>query len=728
MTTLQALPESTGLTMLGISAVLTNTAQRRREWCAVAVPADRVLGHASDRIVFVTSRGLRLRAFRCEEIANHSVIYRVFAPFDNGQSISGEFAVLDAPRAPDVFKLHPWCGDNPQKLIPMLELRLRNPAGQIVSYRTGERFDALDIEAQNDCMLRFHFRTKLGASGFIAEGWFTFYDNSPIVDVRVAPVWSDMTTPIMDLQVEGLFFLSGEPVVFDFAKKTGMTEIPVWNGQHWITLVCAGLSFRDGSGLALFGRMMCFPDREGSLPSYDPETYNDQDSGAQIAQDVETLRAAANGPVLGIASRDAWNGRMLAHRNTPRIGRPQEHVEAMADSSMARAMESLRVPGHVYDARPGVIGQNPGQTGDQADFGSAKGWEAVCAADARWLLHAMYAVSSDFFRGVLHYETDGTRLDPARHPSWVSWSGYTHFNGGVSPDRKGKDTSGWGTGQSTGWLGYDDEHRSQTMLATLYALTGDPLLKFLIEHYSTTDIANVRHKLEFGTGAPRAVGRTVHCWANFMTLFPASSTTHQRFRALIDRMASLTERDWLGDRLPGPVDILSDRTDPRMGVTHNGVALAAWSCWEHGLFVVGAYAAWKVTRDARWLRIVRRVCRTIVRYACFRDAEGWTFLAACHWPRPGEGPTGVAEGEPLPAQWYVRTSKLIVPEVGGVSTWTQNAVLIFIEAHEANDPDMARAQEIAATFMPGDPEDPRTAEWQACVRSNPVVPGDWRNY
>lgn len=82
----------------------------------------------------------------------------------------------------------------------------------------------------------------------------------------------------------------------------------------------------------------------------------------------------------------------------------------------------------------------------------------------------------------------------------------------------------------------------------------------------------------------------------------------------------------------------------------------------------------------------------------------------------------------MPAQWYDRESTLVSVSIGGVSTWTENAVLIFIETHEANDPDMARAQEIASVFTPGPQASERTAEWHACVRSVPPVPGDWVNY
>lgn len=725
MTTATAPVQSEALTATGIRSILTNPSpRRRREWVSVSVPFGTL---TAMRPVFVTDRGLRLRAARGEDVGDQGTIYRVFAPFDGFQSITGEFMLHNAI-VDDPFKFHPWCTDATEKLIPKLELRLRRN-GQSVSYRTNEPWELFEIESKSDAHIRFRFISKLGNSGFLVEGWTTFHDNSPIADVRVAFVWSDRNNPAHDMQIEGLFFLTGEPVVFDFAVRNGMTPLPVFNGQHWVSQVCGPISFIDGSGLPLIGRMLCLPENASSQPVYDPDTYSDTDPNAQVAQDIESILAAAHLPVLGVCGPGTWNGKTLAHRNIPRIGRPQEHIEAMADQVLDNFFNNtLSLAGQFYDPRPIGIGKTPGQTGDQQDFGSQKGWEATVAADPRWLHYAMHSVTSDFFRGFMHYEANGARLNLSAHPSWITWGMRTHYSTSVSPDRLGKSPPVWGAGESVGWWGYDEEHRSQTNLAQLYLLTGDPLLRYIIEHCATTDTANVRVKLEFGTGAPRAIGRQVHCWSNFMLLCPPTSPVRQQFRAAIDRMAFVTMRDWLGDKFPGPVDIISDRTDPRMGITHNGEVLPAWSCWEHGLFVVGAYAAWKATRDERWLTLVRRVCRTIVRYATFQDQQGWTFIATCHWPKPGVGPTGVAEGQPLPTQWVSRESSLVTPLNGDVSTWTQNAILIFIETHEANDPDMARAQAIAQAFMPSDPTDPRTAEWQACVRSVPPVPGDWARY
>lgn len=708
----------------GVRASMTNPInRRRREWVGIAVPYGSV---TAANLLFVTDRGLRLRAVRSEDIAKHSTIYHVFAPFAEHQVIEGEFV---APRRePDAlpFKFHPWATDDVIKLIPVMELHMLD--GTI--HTSDFPFLVFEELVNSPVMKRVHLKTKVGTSGFVVEAWFTFYSNSPVADVQVAFIWSDRSNPIHDFRIKGLFFKTGEPVAFDFALRNGSSQ-PTLIGNQWVSLICAELGFIDGSGLPLMGRMVCLPDR-GTLPDYDPDTYSDTDPAAQVAQDFETIIAAAFAPVLGVCAPNTWQGKFLANRNLGMIGRPQEHIEAMADATLTSFMtQTLMQPSTFYGNRLIGIGKQPGQTGDQEDFGAQRGWMATIAGDPRWLLYASYSLVADFFRGFMHYEADGQRLDPAQHPNWVTWSGYTHFNVSQSPDRLGKGAAPWGARSSTGYEGYDDEHRSQNNLATLYALTGNPLIGYIIEQLSTSDIKNVRYARNFGTGAPRAVGRTMHCWANFMLLFPEGHFARQRYHTLIDNMAMQFMRDWMGDRFPGPVDIHADRTDQRMGITWNGQVLPAWSCWEHGLLVVGVYAAWKATRDPRWLDVARRVSRTIVRYATFKDTAGWTFIATCHWPKPsvpGANPTGVAEGEPLPAQYYNRSSTLVTPLNGDVSSWTQNAVLVFVETHDANDPDMPRAQEIVQAFMSQPSASPKQAEWEATVRRVPPIPNDFLNY
>lgn len=684
-----------------------------------------VFGH-QDELRFVTDRGLVLRAVRSERIGTHSTIYRVFAPFDAAQKIAGEFHTFDPQHGePDItpFKWHPWVFDDYTRLIPWVKIKLTD--GRVV--QTGA-FTRLEVVMQDNCSMRVAFRAPF--SGFVFEGFVTFYHNSPVADFRGVIVWSDRQNSASDLFVDTVSIGSGEPIKLDFAVQHGHSFWPSAETNEWVTTLGRNVGFVDGSGIPLMGRMLCLPTVTHGVATatdYDPATYSDTDPAANSAQDMETITAAAHGPVLGCVDSGIWNGVFLSNRNVARTSLSYAQLMAQADAIL-RPFFAQPVAGSFYSNRPIGCSKDPSGTGDQEDFNATKGWCVTLAADPRWLHYALHSVAVDVVRGPLLYETDGSPLDPAAHPNWTTWSMYTHWHSGQSPDRLGKADIPWGGRSATTWKNYDEEHRSQNNLAAVYALTGDPLLLLLIERYSTADICSVRFRRNFGTGAPRAIGRQAHCWANFLTVLPVGSVTATRYQTLLDDILRQTLRDWHGDRFPGPVDVLYDRTDARMGITFNGQPVPAWSCWEHGLFVVGAYAAWKATKNPQWLSLVQRVSRTIVRYATFKDAQGWVMLATCHWPKTGNSPTGVAEGEPLPPNVYSRTSTLVNPNDGGTSTWTRNAILVFIETHAADDPDMARAQEIAAAFAPGEFADLRAAEWAACVRSVPAVPGAYVSY
>lgn len=762
--------------MTALTARLDNLAAlRRREWCPVGIPYDDAKTLAEEA-TFETDRGLKLRAVRCDDVGEHTTMYRVFAPFDPLQTLNGEFK-SEAHASARPFTHHPWVIDKVEALIPKVLVKLNG-----VIYKTGE-FLQLGIEDgfgaptpsgpnQNPCFQRWHFKAQLANTGFVVEGWITFYALSPVADIRVAVMWSDRTTPMDDFQVEAVGFETGEIVKFDFALRNGGTSIPVWDGVNWINLISGPLGFIDGSGLPLVGRMLCLPqgglesaqeaasavddedyDAVDVAPNYDeeaaptvdavadaesdgpadavetdaaPPTPVQQNLAAQIQQDIETLYAASQAPVFGCCGADVWDGKWLAHRNVPRL-QASVDLEAQADELWRRHEDRMlqTAPNGFYEKRQIGVTQSPGQTGDQEDFGATKGWMSVTHGDPRWIQFALYNVTADYFRGLMHYESDGARLDPNDHPEWVTWSGYTHWHRGVSKDRLGKAGAS-GSRRSTTWQGYDDQHRSQNNLAAAFALTGDPLLRFIFEHHSATDIKNVRIVHQQGVGAARAGGRTTLTQQHARWLLDKNSVAWQRFDTLIKDRRDQFFRVWWGDQHPGLVDVLNAKTDPRHGITHEGSPIRSWVAWELGLMLQGFYAAYKYDKDPKWLEAVRRVARTVLKYASFRDTEGWWLCNNIHYPLPGEaGPLSITlaeRGDPLPRTFYTQTSTYVNSARGGVAGWTFPVLLMFVETlDDASDPDLPQALDMIQQWT-GNQEatDTRKAEWWACVKK--VVP------
>ena len=408
--------------------------------------------------------------------------------------------------------------------------------------------------------------------------------------------------------------------------------------------------------------------------------------------DALNLLAGLHGPVHGVAI-GAWEGAWIGNQNVPRL--------ADAATRPTTSLVPADFVGHIYDERMLGIAKMPGQTGDQEDFGASKGTAAVTFGDPAYLHAAAHSIEQDFFRGFLHYE-NGEMLNLRAHPRWVTWSGSTHWNSNVSPDRLGKD-GGTGTGNATGWFGYDDQHRSQNNLAAFYQLTGDPLARMLIEHAINTDRAMIRNR----NGAPRAVGRLLLCWANFAALGSQAAKV-----LMADKVAAVAA-NWPGKDAKGTVKILGWGVDARLNVTdENGNDLPAWSSWEHGLAAVGLYAAYKQGVGDKSLLL--DVCRTIVKHAVFYQDGEWVWVNNVYYPlEPGK------LGLPLPDDLYMRGSTFINERdhFGGVATWTFPAFLIFQEIADASDPDLPRCRQVVRSITNGDEAmDVRSAEWWSVVR------------
>lgn len=729
-----------------MNAKLVNLAARRREeWTPLAVPfADaQSLPH---ECIFKTERGLYLRAVKKENVGTHSTIFLVRAPYGPEQEIVGQLLdPADVPEAmrptPVPYKAHEWVSDDAKALIPRMTIRLNGQNytnGLFKVLRIESGFDPMKPQTSHFAHQRWHVRAQIGDSGYLFEGWITFYHDSPIADVRIGFVWSDRTSPSPVSQVDAIVFHTGEIVKFDFALRNGSTTpIPKFTGAEWINEISGSLGFIDGSGLPLMGRMLCLPQRPPEpLLDEEMDRADPQSAEARVTDDIDSLFAAGEAPTYGVCADDVWDGKWLAHRNVARVNKPQEQLQQIADNLHAQFGDMLEQPGHIYDIRPIGTSKSPGRTGDQEDFNATKGWMSTYLGDPRWIHYASYSVVADFFRGVMHYEEDGSRLDPREHLDWTTWSGYTHWHTGQSSDRLGKRALQWGERESTTWLGFDDQHRSQNNLAAVYALTGDPLLRFIIEHYSTSDLANVRHRNNFGTGAPRAVGRTMLTWAHFLHLTDPSSETHQRYLELRTGMKQRFLASWLGDGHPGEVDILYAIEDPRTGTTWNGEVVPSWVVWEHGLMMQGIYAMWKFDKDADWLDITRRVSRTIVKHATIFEGGYWNIANNVYYPTPNRpGPVSVdganvRSGDPIPREHMTHSSTLVNSGGGGVDSWAFPATLMFIETlDDSNDPDLPTALGVIGSYANSkDSPVPRTAEWYACVRA--VVPkvGDYQNY
>lgn len=678
------------------------TARRPRGWVKIAVPFDSPINSAA-HTEFVTDRGLRLPALRAFNVGTHSWIWAVRAPFSEGQTIEGHFMAPLTDTISGVYQPHPWVSDNLNALIPACSIRLKQPDGSTDDHLT-EIVSGPTLVSSSEAHQRWHTVSK--AAGFVLNTWTTFWSYSPVADFSAALVWSDPTNPEPGIRVEGIALEVGEYPVLDHARRHGIEWQPVRKGDvkdgKWVLVLSGPRSFSDGSGLPLTGRLLCLPqDLTAPMPP-------------DLQQDLEEIFAGLEGPLVGAMAGYEWDGHWLAHGNVARL-----HTLFNEQQMVARVdgwLHELPAGGDWYDRRSLGCSRVPAQTGGQEDFGSTKGTPAFF--DPAWLHQAQESVHADLLRAFCYHEASGQPMDPADHPEWRSWAFRTHWRG--SGDYLGKRALLWGEGGDTGWTGYDDEHRSQNNLAAHYALTGDPLDLYLIERSSAHDIASAAH---YGyVDSARAFGRRALTYANVMLLSDPGSELYNRQKELLAAELDLILANWTPAKYAHGIDVLGVSTDARSGITYDGQPIPYWSPWVNAILCVGAYAAWKVTRDTRWLDIVRRVSRTVTRYAYFLNPEDslWWSCDAVAWGTPQ---LGVEEGAPLPAAAYAMGSTLIFPARGGVAEWQLMAPLIFIETHEASDPDMPRALDIVRDFTQNhEATSQDQAEWMACVDVVPPQP------
>lgn len=703
------------------------------DWFPVAVRTG-ALGDAP-QAEFLADNGLRCPAVKAQQVGRVSTIYQVKIPFAPQQILEGQLypKVDESTDEPLRFAYHPWVTDSIGALLPNVLIykggkvytvpmsRLGNPKEQLLPKYKYKH--VVDTPARQ----RWEFRAQHELQGFHVEGAATFVRESPVIELDLVLVWSDQNNPEHDYYVDAIGFQTGELTKLDFAVPNGHpTPNPVRIKDTWVHAVAGRIGFVDGSGLPLVGRLLCLPqtdldaDRDPEFESEDLD-YEDEAWRSEIREHdwLQSLWAAETEQIYGVALTD-WEGGWLAHSNVPRTrGIPSFELPTLM-AKLDRAADRPTAHGW-YEKRPQGLLPYAGSTGSQEEFGATKGWPAIVAGEPRWLHLSTYSVVSQLFRGFCLYEPDGERLQLDKHPSWATWSQYTHWSPGRSRDRLGKRGLRRGDRKATRYSGTDDQHREENNLPALYALTGRWIFKYLMEQASTVDMAHFRLRRKVGIGATRAVARLAQSWANYITVSDEGSETDRRYHFLLVWLRDQVWQRFEGHRTKGDVQIVKWKADPRDGVQDpaTGKALPNWPVWEHALFVRGAYAAYKVTQDQDWIELALKVARTIVRYGFYKRGNKWVSVNNVHYPIPGRTPIdGFTEAD---------VGKALPPDLYGPRSWAIHEgsifepvvpVLVFLEIvpRESDDPDRNRAREIARQYTGGQEAlDFKTAEWWATV-------------
>lgn len=169
-----------------------------------------------------------------------------------------------------------------------------------------------------------------------------------------------------------------------------------------------------------------------------------------------------------------------------------------------------------------ILNPNPGDTGEQAEFGGWHHVTTVGSGSAKLLWQQHGAAMRETCRPGRYFEPNGSWVMAAAHPRWVTWSGETHWHPGVSPDRLGRTHTGRIV--TDGWNHWDDQHAGGIFASEQCLLTGSYLLRALLTHYCQNRIAgwtlpSTHPDYWQSTNEPgpgRAVGRTFMLMAHLL--------------------------------------------------------------------------------------------------------------------------------------------------------------------------------------------------------------------
>lgn len=680
-------------------ATIANISQLpRQHWGVVTFPS-MLAGSYPEEATFLADDGRAFRAVRGHTVGCKTV-YRVRATLSGSELVSG---TLEPDAHPDAaeFRPHPWAVDYVQALLPDLSAQLSD---QSVLW---SRDDTPPIKvAWSKAHQRWRIDRRIGDVGLYLSFWIDVLHEDPVLPVWAKVVWSDRTDPQYSREFPALGLAMGEYVAFDFWNRHGLIA-PTRIGTKWVQpLNATPITLGDGSGLPLSGNMLAFYSPESSDPPPDPEDVSNAENAG-----LRDLAAGAYGPVLGV-SHD-WEGMFLANASLPRLG--DGHVSS-TDIRWQNFKAMLEQPANWFVTREYGLAKTPGQTGDQHDFGAQKLTGAITEHDPRDIRIAQYSVQAEIFRGYNHYEQDGSPLDIANHPNWVTWRGRTHYHPGVSTDRLGKG-EWYEPPPPSGWEGRDDEHDSRQTWAALLALTDDPYLEDQVHHMATTDLAAYRIRYpQYGCGAARAQGRVNGSLVQLASVVPAETRTRLE-TCLGARLDTLAANHSL--QVPGPMKALAwgnpDNRKPIVDIDGNP---GRWcSMWEHGLGVVGL---WKVTKDTanvppEWLAALDKACTTLATFGFFNESDRWFFVDDILW----------SDGEAPPGGLFVGSPHLTSSEgfTSGVAKWTFAGLLV---AQRRITKALAQKTGIDAliTAMTGGTEarDQRQAEWWAIIDKVPPPP------
>lgn len=644
--------------------------------------------------------GVEMPMFYLKSIGDITTIYTVQGEFPAGPNpIVGEI-VEGSKRDHESlnFGLSKWAS---RDLISNVIKLIITADGREITFNSGGN---IFVKSANKHCAVFDLQSEV-VHGFSLREFLTVYSNLDHIEFKLGLNWHDRSIPDVFTNVTRIRMVCGNEFAIHFANQMQLSK-PTYNPliDEWsVDLVSWDQILRDGQGFELRGYVLTMPES-----FINPSDAEDPDVKARI-KNLAAVRAGFNslgavGEVVAVHNNLNHNGNWF-NKNLPEFN-PEWN-------------QGLRVP---LITSPGIFGtravgsaKTPGQTGAQQDFGADKGFHATVAHNPAWITY-MKAGQVDRLRTFNVIEPDGSRVTKEKHPGWKTWNMETFDV--LSQDTLGKAKMWRPAG--TGWMGYDNQHRSQNGVLTYFALTGDELTYDTLLNCLEADLAQA----PYGQ-ADREVGRMSSCWAKMLRVLSAPMV--DRLSTHIKGKLDALSNQWRG-RFP---EIQGDpnRTvrvnqiiiDPRSAIVNpaTGRLEPCWIAYQCAQMCAGLYELSLVYEDARLMPMIRDLARSFLWHGCFKEGNQWIPILFVRY-RTGLQSGGVIsdtsvapeEGLPLPASSYFTGSWEISLDVSPQGWWNWVGPCVAIAGMVLDDPQSkARSREIIDTVYSGGFASIESAEW-----------------
>jgi len=581
-----------------------------------------------------------------------------------------EFGGLDAPE----FQFSTWVTDEIHKIIPQFMLDLEDGTtllSEPMELYLGEEHlrprNYIAPDKQSSVRKRFYFITEIKAAPMHIEGWIDIFDRQEVVPIIIRCSFGDVGSErVLNKRFGSLKMITGEKAVIDFRKPKGLREPAYINGK-WDTEIVSPRLWWKARTIEVFGALLCMPPYESigqevGLPGF--------------VEKITNLLAREEAPSVGIYSN--WHGNWMTCKSAPEV--PENMAQAIVTAKNA-FYSRINTFGDEYDQRAYAQPRNSAQTGNQPDFGVARG-ELVVTAHQPWaLFDYRFSVQAWMLRPYSHKEANGDPVKAANHPNTKLYN--------LSIDtRFGSDFLGFPNPvpYSEFWTGSDAQHRSDNLLYAMYALTRDPSIKATIDDLIQCSLMEIKTYQQYGLPnsieSPRGWGRPLLAMAHACSM--GFNDIRANMVEMADVMHDCASMNKIVQDDKHTVRTLSNNGSKYGWVDASGRPIRAWVCWEEAIGAIGLWATFMVTGDYKYRQTALEIARTIVRHAFFKTSDGkWYTCYAVRWNTDDPG-------VPLPDSSYRLTAR---PEdnkdvfVFGMQQWMLPCVdmVYFYDEKSAED-------------------------------------------